>query len=167
MIGEKSVTAESAAKILYFYVVGAEGDRLRPGEFFLPDSIADNFKTIAALYLEASMLLVLKSLTDEHAAYADILTEFQQLSVIGLNESERAKHVVNIVEAFNEIQLLYSQNDRAWRETGFATKWLARIGVVRFLSSAQPGPFTSMKLTDYWMNIPLIMRRSALKLMST
>jgi hypothetical protein len=149
--------AGAGARILYFKIVEAEEDRLTPAEFELPDSVASNFKLVASFYLEASMLLALRGAARDNTHLAGMLDEFDKLIVVGLDEPDTAKYSARITEAVEDLRLLFDDQRADWRESGFARKWLALIGVVRFLTPAQPGPDSSFRLTDYWMNMPLIM----------
>jgi hypothetical protein len=160
MGGTVEMDASAAARILFFEVAKAEEDHLTPAEFELPDSIAGIFKVVASYYLEASMLLALQNAARNNEELTETLGEFEKLIVFGLDEADRAKYTAHITEAIEELRLLFSDEHSDWRESGFARRWLARVGVVRFLTPAQPGPFSSLRLTSYWMNMPLIMHRT-------
>jgi hypothetical protein len=110
------------------------------------------------------MLMALQSAALSNTHLAGTLSEFERLIVLGLDEPDRAKYAAHIAEAIEELRLLFSDERPAWRESGFARRWLERVGVVRFFTPAQPGPFSSMRLTSYWMNMPLIMHRTIQRL---
>jgi hypothetical protein len=153
----RALDASAWARCLYSEVVRAEEERLQPAEFELPDSVARTFKFAAAFYLDASMLLALRTAAKTNTRMAEVLGEFEKLLVVGLDESVRAKYNVTLTEALEDLKLLFDADASAWRESGFARKWLARVGVVRFLTRAQPGAFSSVLLTNYRMSMPLVM----------
>lgn len=156
--------ATSAAKILFFSVIKGEGDRLRPGEFDLPDSVGASFTVVASFYLEASMLLALQGASKEKTELVGTLREFEQLILSGLDEPNQAKYRTHVVEAVNDLRLLFNEKNSEWRESGFATKFWALVGIIRFVTTAQPGPSSSVRLTEYWTNMPLIMHKTIQRL---
>ena len=139
--------AIAGANILYFDILKAVIDHLTPTQFELPDSVGDLFEIANTVYHEASILLALEVIARSNAAAAEILDEFEKLVLFGLDEPDRGKYAALVGEAMKDLRRLFSDEDSYWRDSGFARRWLASVGVVWFISPVQPGTFSSFILT--------------------
>jgi hypothetical protein len=165
-LDEKSqapISDSGMAQGLYFNSVEVLVDRLKPADFELPDSIGEVFQAVSGIYHTGSMLLALETAARKDTTVSGVRDEFRKFINVGL-EGDQAKYVSRVYTAAEDLRRLFDEKSADWRESEFAKRWLAQVGVARFITPVQPGQLTSFRVTDYWMNTVTSMTKLACQL---
>jgi hypothetical protein len=149
------MSTDEVARTFFQYMVKEEAARIGPADFDLPDSIVSDFRTVSEIYLEASLLLALRSYAKEEKDYEGVLRAYENVIFPESPDFDRRAYVKLVLDAMRDLQSLFDpENERSREGFDFARDWLARMGHVEL------NAITLFTITDYWMNVPIIMSKT-------